>query len=105
MPKVFRWQYIVAGVVLWNIQAFFGIWLNGGMGLLRTVPGALEFAFGGAFVLFAYVGPLVSRTMRSMAFRPDADIKGLTSSLLFGGFVGLFLMMGGCCPPIIWQSS
>jgi hypothetical protein len=29
MLKAFRWQSIIAGVVLWNIQGLICIWLNG----------------------------------------------------------------------------
>jgi len=94
-PIEFRGIYAIAAVVLWTINGLIGVWLNGGFGPLKTVQSALVFSLGGAILLTVMVGPLLSRTLNAMAFKPNADLKNMTSGLIFCGFVGFFLVMGG----------
>jgi hypothetical protein len=93
--KTLRLEVIIAFVIIWNVLMGVGIAMNGGVGKIRTTPGAIAMALTcGALAVFCFGTVLIAAWQRIM-LRPTADPAQAKPGLLFIGLVSSFLSAGG----------
>jgi hypothetical protein len=86
---------IVVAILVWNAICLVGIWLNGGLGRIETLGSGIAMAVAcGLLSATAFLGA-TSSTWQRIALRPGADPNEPRSGLLFIGFLGAVLMVGG----------
>jgi hypothetical protein len=85
---------IVGFVVLWNALCGIGIWLNQGMGSVKTFQSAVFMSVACAALAAGSLGTLNSRALQSAFLRPASDMQTVRPGLIFLSMVATFLMLG-----------
>lgn len=86
---------IVVAVLVWNAICLFGIWLNGGMGRIETLGAGIAMAVAcGLLSVMAFLVATTS-TWQRIALRPGTNPSEPRSALMFLGFLGALMMLGG----------
>ena len=84
----------IAAVVGWNVLCGIGIYLNGGLGRLKTVPSVLMmFVACTAMTIFA-LATVMSERWRRIVLRESADVDSVVSAMLFLALIATILALG-----------
>jgi hypothetical protein len=86
---------IIVAVLVWNAICLVGIWLNGGLGKIETLGTGIAMAVACALLSATAFLVATNSTWQRIALRPRADPNEPRSGLLFLGFLGAVLMIGG----------
>ena len=93
--KTLRPEVIVIFLISWNVLVGIGMVLNGGMGQIRTLSGAIAMAITcGGLAAFGFCTALVPAWQRVM-FRPEADPRPARLGLIIFGIIGAILAIVG----------
>lgn len=93
--KSLKPQVLVAALVGWNVLAGIGMALNGGMGELRTVGGALGMVVASAALAAFGFGTALLPAWQGALMRPGVDPAPARPALLLMGLIGTLLAGGG----------
>jgi hypothetical protein len=95
LVKSLRLITIAIFVIGWNVLCYLSMFLNGGAGRIVTISSAVAMTVTCVLLAGLAFTTAALPTWQRIALRPDADPAAARPGLLFIGFLGTVLALGG----------